>query len=77
MSLLMLLLDVTGDFYNGNVLTVNAFMTSVVELDECRNPKCITKYEPSLKQRFITYGDGTKVCDYCGAVLEKYCTGDK
>lgn len=77
MSLLMLLLDETGDFYNGKVLTVNDSMTSVVEMDECRNPKCITKYEPSLKQRFITYGDGTKVCDYCGAVLEKYCTGDK
>ncbi len=77
MALLMLLLDVTGDFYNGKVFSVNNSMVSVVELDECKNPKCITQHEPSLKQRFITMGDGTKICDYCGAVLERCCIDKK
>ena len=71
MSLIMLLLDETGDFYNGRVLSVNDSVMSFLELDRCRNPKCITQIEPSLRQRFITYGDGIKVCDYCGAVLQK------
>ena len=70
MSLLMLLLDETGDFYAGAVFPVNDSMVSIVEMDTCRNPKCITHFEPSLKQRFVTYGDGTKVCDYCGAVRD-------
>lgn len=70
MSLLMHLLDLTGDFYKGKVFVVNEPMTSVLELDVCKNPKCITNHEPSLRQRFRSFGDGTKVCDYCGAVLE-------
>lgn len=71
MSLLMHLLDVTGDFYAGKVFTVNEPMISTLELDKCKNPKCITQIEPSLRQRFVALGDGTKVCDYCGAVVEK------
>ncbi|MBE6021088.1 MAG: aspartate carbamoyltransferase [Clostridiales bacterium] len=69
MSLLMHLLDLTGDFYNGKVFAVNDHMTSVIEMDTCKNPKCITNHEPALRQRFNSFGDGTKVCDYCGAVL--------
>ena len=71
MSLLMLLLDVTGDFYNGKVFSVNQPMMTAFENDRCQNPKCITQYEPSLRQRFITHSGEVKTCEYCGQVLNK------
>ena len=32
--------------------------------DECKNLKCITRYEESLKRSFVDV-DGVKVCEYC------------
>ncbi len=71
MALLMTLLDETGDFYKGKIVHVNRPMISVVETEICQNPKCITHYEAALRQRFVTLSNGTRLCDYCGAVLEK------
>lgn len=69
MALLMTLLDETGDFYTGRVIHINRPMISIVETDVCLNPKCITQYEPALRQRFLTLKNGMKCCDYCGSVL--------
>ena len=70
MALLMTLLDETGDFNKGKIIHINKPMISIMETDVCKNPKCITQQEASLRQRFITLANGTKLCDYCGAVLE-------
>lgn len=71
MSLLLHLLNKKGDFYREDYEPETVPVIAADEADKCKNPKCITAIEPSLKHRYIVHRNGVKTCEYCGRVLGK------